>query len=182
VRSSRSTSQKFAAPYLQASLSSRADRLGGSVGQPFDKSITWTESGKNTSFRIRETLMRVVSTPTPRRDPSASVCRLPCGCSSTRCSPVTVSCSGAYTKPFRGLVFLLQIALFLEWSRGDSTPRPPPCKVRALSSCMFAVVRAGWCTTGVIKVDTHYLSSLFVQRFTCKTLPLDVREFGLERR
>ena len=27
--------------------------------------------------------------------------------------------------------FYLQIDIFLKWSRGDSNPRPPPCKVRA---------------------------------------------------
>ena len=44
------------------------------------------------------------------------------------------------TPPIR-FEFYLQIDIFLKWSRGGSNPRPPPCKVRTLSSWTFALVQ-----------------------------------------
>jgi hypothetical protein len=38
-------------------------------------------------------------------------------------------------------MFYLQNRMFLDWSRGNSNPWLPPCKVRVLSWCMFAAVQ-----------------------------------------
>src|SRR4028119_1105318 len=43
--------------------------------------------------------------------------------------------------PFLSITFYLQNATFLKWSRGDSNPWPPPCKVRDPSSRSFALVQ-----------------------------------------
>ena len=46
-----------------------------------------------------------------------------------------------YLWPYLAVRFYLQNSMFREWSRGDSNPRPPPCKIRGLLSWTFAVVQ-----------------------------------------
>jgi hypothetical protein len=51
---------------------------------------------------------------------------------------------------------------FLEWSRGDSNPWPPPCKVRVLLSLVFVVVQKYLQTTQFASLMLHRCSPLFV--------------------
>jgi hypothetical protein len=170
VRSSRSTSQKFAAPYLQASLSSRADRLGGSVGQPFDKSITWTESGKkhllqnpkNTyagglNANASQRSIRISVPPSVRLFVDA----LQYGYSKLLWS-VHETFSRSRVSPANRVVSRVEPRGFEPPTSAVQSQSTIIVYVRRCSKIpanngilgldlpyMFAVVRAGWCTTGV---------------------------------
>jgi hypothetical protein len=63
---------------------------------------------------------------------------------------------------FMPFAFILQNSVLLKWSRGDSNPWPPPCKVRDLSSRSFAIVQKILQNGGFIYVVLRGCSPSFV--------------------
>ncbi len=55
----------------------------------------------------------------------------------------------------------LQISTIYRWSRGDSNPCPPPCKVRILSTLVFATVRKCLQNYGFTSGSIRVCSPLF---------------------